>query len=205
MTVTYNDAQGPDDTSTTAVIENQREVEATSDNAVREAPETNNAPEFPAASVEVKVKESVTGGGNVGDLVTATDADDDVLTYSLSGGADKDAFGIVPASGQITVGADTELDYETRTSYMVEVKAEDPFGRSDTVMVTITVTDVDEPPMLEGDAAVDDYAENGTGPVATYTAPDPEGGSVGWSLEGVDAGDFTIEWWGAEVQEQPRL
>ena len=191
VTVTYNDAQGSDDTSTTAVIENQREVEATSDNAVREAPETNNAPEFPAASVEVKVKESVTGGGNVGDLVTATDADADVLTYSLSGGADKDAFGIVPASGQITVGAGTELDYETRTSYMVEVKAEDPFGRSDTVMVTITVIDVDEPPMLEGDAAVDDYAENGTGPVATYTAPDPEGGSVGWSLEGVDAGNFT--------------
>ena len=192
VTVTYNDAQGPDDTSTTAVIENQREVEATSANAVREAPETNSAPEFPAASAEVKVKESVTGGGNVGNLVTATDADDDVLTYSLSGGADKDAFGIVPASGQITVGADTELDYETRTSYMVEVKAKDPFGRSDTLMVTITVTNVDEPPMLEGPAAVDDYAENGTGPVAIYTAPDPEGGSVGWFLEGVDGGDFTI-------------
>ena len=193
VTVTYRDAQSiPDVASTTDDVEGQREVEETSANAVREAPETNNAPEFPAASVEVEVKESVTDGGNVGDPVTATDADDDVLTYSLSGGADKDAFGIVPASGQITVGADTELDYETRTSYTVEVKAEDPFGRSDTVMVTIMVTDVDEPPMLEGDAAVDDYEENGTGPVATYTAPDPEGGSVGWSLEGVDAGDFTI-------------
>ena len=192
VTVTYNDEQGPDDTSTTAVIENQREEMVASANAVREAPETNNAPELPA-SVAVDVKESVAGGGNVGDPVTATDDDDDVLTYSLSGGADKDAFGIVPASGQITVGADTKLDYETRTSYMVEVKAEDPFGMSDTVTVTITVTDVDEAPVLEGDAAVDDYAENGTGPVATYTAPDPEGGSVGWSLEGVDAGDFTID------------
>ena len=192
VTVTYNDAQGPDDTSTTDVIENQREEMATSDNAVREAPETNNAPELPAG-VAVDVKESVAGGGNVGDPVKATDDDDDVLTYSLSGGADKDAFGIVPASGQITVGDDTKLDYETRTSYMVEVKAEDPFGMSDTVTVTITVTDVDEAPVLEGDAAVDGYAENGTGPVATYTAPDPEGGSVGWSLEGVDAGDFTID------------
>ena len=191
VTVTYNDAQGPDDTSTTDVIEDQREVMVVSDNAVREAPGTNNAPEFPA-SVAVDVKESVAGGGNVGDPVKATDADDDVLTYSLSGGADKDAFGIVPASGQVTVGAGTKLDYETRTSYTVEVKAEDPFGMSDTVVVTITVTDVDEAPVLEGDAAVDDYAEKGTNPVATYTAPDPEGGSVGWSLEGVDAGDFTI-------------
>ena len=199
VTVTYNDEQGPDDASTTAVIENQREVMAISDNAVREAPETNNDPEFPAASVEVEVKESVTGGGNVGDPVTATDADDDVLTYSLSGGADKDAFGIVPASGQITVGADTELDYETRTSYTVEVKAEDPFGRSDTVMVTITVTDVDEPPvqvikflLISGMAEVD-YAESGTGPVETYTAQGRGGATITWSVAGTDAGDFTIE------------
>ena len=169
-------------------------MEATSDNAVREAPEANNAPEFPAASVEVEVKESVTGGGNVGDLVTATDADDDVLTYSLSGGVDKDAFGIVPASGQITVGADTKLDYETRTSYMVEVKAEDPFGRSDTVI------DVDEPPVpvikvlwISGGMAEVDYAENGTGPVEIYTAQGPEGAIVTWSVAGTDAGDFTID------------
>ena len=200
VTVTYNDEQGPDDASTTAVIEDQREEMATSDNAVREAPGTNNAPEFLAASAEVKVKESVAGGGNVGDPVTATDDDDDVLTYSLSGGADKDAFGIVPASGQITVGADTELDYETRTSYMVEVKAEDPFGRSDTVMVTITVTDVDEPPMpvikllkVSGPTEVDDYAENGTGPVATYTAQGRGGATITWSVAGADAGGFTIE------------
>ena len=199
VTVTYNDEQGPDDASTTAVIEDQRKVMATSDNAVREAPETNNAPEFPAASAEVKVKESVTGGGNVGDLVTATDDDDDVLTYSLSGGADKDAFGIVPASGQITVGADTELDYETRTSYTAEVKAEDPFGRSDTVMVTIMATDVDEAPvpvikflLISGMAEVG-YAENGTGPVETYTAQGRGGATITWSVAGTDAGDFTIE------------
>ena len=194
VTVTYNDEQGPDDASTTAVIEDQREEMVTSDNAVREAPETNNAPEF-LASVAVDVKESVAGGGNVGDPVKATDDDDDVLTYSLSGGADKDAFGIVPASGQITVGADTKLDYETRTSYMVEVKAEDPFGRSDTVMVT----DVDEAPvpvikflLISGMAEVG-YAENGTGPVETYTAQGRGGATITWSVAGTDAGDFTIE------------
>ena len=38
-----------------------------------------------------------------------------------------------------------------------------------------------------------EYAEKETGPVATYTASDPEGASVRWSLGGVDAGDFTIE------------
>ena len=32
------------------------------------------------------------------------------------------------------------------------------------------------------------YPENGTGPVATYTADDPEGVAVKWSLSGADAG-----------------
>ena len=39
------------------------------------------------------------------------------------------------------------------------------------------------------------YAENGMGPVATYTAVDPEmtADSSSWSVGGTDAGDFTIE------------
>ena len=47
--------------------------------------------------------------------------------------------------------------------------------------VTITVTDVDEAPeimvgglAISGKATVDDYAENGTGAVATYTASGPD-------------------------------
>ena len=38
-----------------------------------------------------------------------------------------------------------------------------------------------------------EYPERDTDPVATYTASDPEGASVRWSLSGADAGDFTIE------------
>ena len=38
-----------------------------------------------------------------------------------------------------------------------------------------------------------EYPERDTKPVATYTASDPEGASVRWSLGGVDAEDFTIE------------
>ena len=36
------------------------------------------------------------------------------------------------------------------------------------------------------------YAENGTGPVATYTAADPEGTAIIWSVTGDDAEDFDI-------------
>ena len=55
--------------------------------------------------------------------------------------------------------------------------------------------------VLAQEAAIE-YAENGDGPVATYTAVDPEGTAVKWSLavlnaEGEplvdDAGDFSID------------
>ena len=37
-----------------------------------------------------------------------------------------------------------------------------------------------------------DYDENGTDPVANFSAIDPEGDSIAWSLRGVDAADFDI-------------
>ena len=33
-----------------------------------------------------------------------------------------------------------------------------------------------------------EYAENGTGPVATFTATDPEGAAVSWDLDSTQAG-----------------
>ena len=46
---------------------------------------------------------------------------------------------------------------------------------------------------LRAQEATIDYAENGTDPVATYTAVDPEGAEIVWELRGDDAGDFNIE------------
>ena len=100
--------------------------------------------------------------------------------------------------GQIEVGAGTELDYETQATYMVTVMAEDSFGESASIMVTIMVTDVDkEPEIMVGGLAVSgessiDYAENDTGDVATYTASGPDAAMATWSLGGDDAGDFRI-------------
>ena len=37
-----------------------------------------------------------------------------------------------------------------------------------------------------------DYAENGTDAVATYMASGPDASMATWSLEGDDAGDFSI-------------
>ena len=101
------------------------------------------------------------------------------------------------------VGAGTELDYETKKSYRVTVKAVDPSGASDTISVTINVTDVDEVPTLtrKGLVAVGrgsiSYPENDRNTVAEYSALGPNAGSVSWRLTGRDASDFSMNSRGA--------
>ena len=78
---------------------------------------------------------------NIGLPVIATDADSDLLTYSLSG-TDADSFDIIPLSGQLRT--DAVLDFETKSSYTVVVTATDPFRETAEITVTITVTDITE-------------------------------------------------------------
>ena len=78
-----------------------------------------------------------------------------------------------------------------KDTYTVTVTAADSLSESSTITVTIKVTNVDEMPDLEGEAP-DEYAENGTGDVARFTAEDPEGESIVWSLAGNDMDEFTI-------------
>ena len=158
----------------------------------------NSPPKFDDAMTERFVMEGTGSGMGIGDVVMATDPDaGQTLIYTL-GGRDKDSFGINSASGQLMTKA--MLDYETKKSYMVTVTADDsqPQDSSDSIMVTIYVTNVDEEPMImEGGLSIsgsssEDYAENGTDAVSTYTAVGPEAASARWTLEGDDAGDLRI-------------
>ena len=174
-------------------------------NAVREAPEVNQAPVF-GSGITLTVPENTEAGGAVGAPVTATDPDGDALTYTLTGGADMGSFEITKANrtkGQITVKKGTELNYEgTQRTYTVEVTASDPFGESASTTVTITVTDVNEPPTLVlqpggttppsddtvGGRATVNVVE-GTTAIGTYKTQIT---NPTWSLSGADAGDFSI-------------
>ena len=99
----------------------------------------NTAPQFPDTETGVRsVAENTPAGEHVGAPVAATDADNDVLTYTLSG-ADMASFAIDSATGQLmTVDA---LDFETKASYSVSVAASDGEDES-SVTVTVTVTNV---------------------------------------------------------------
>ena len=172
----------------------------------------NRAPMFKENDQEItettrKVVEGTAAGMNIGDgviaagesedmePVMATDPNGDNLTYTL-GGMDMASFGIEPGTGQLMTKA--KLDYETKNRYMVTVTATDPNGLSNSVDVTIMVTDMDEAPMIivgglvvtgTGDI---NYAENGMGMVAAYSAAGPDAADATWSLSGADAEDLSI-------------
>ena len=103
--------------------------------------ESNSPPAFTfAGAVTRQVAENTRPGANIGDPVSATDPDQDELTYSLSG-AGSSAFDIDGSSGQIKTK--DLLDHERQPKIRLKVTAADPGGLAASVDVTITVTDVD--------------------------------------------------------------
>ena len=188
-------------------------------NAVQAKSYSNADPDFQDAEGEAitsttrSVAESAAPGDPVGAPVTAVDIGSngrqEVLTYSVDDDADPvtpfTKFTIDAATGQIKVGAGTTLDFDAGTkTYSVVVTATDPEDATDTITVTIAVTNVEEPPRItDGDVTIS-YAEStedtpNTADVGTYTATDdedvndkPAPKALTWSLSGADADDFCI-------------
>ena len=98
------------------------------------------------------VTEDTAEGQNIGTAIAATDADNNTLTYSLSG-PDAAAFNIVRETGQLRTKA--LLDYETKTTYAVTVTVSDGVF-TDTITVTIIITDVADTPQDFGLTPVSD-------------------------------------------------
>ena len=160
----------------------------------------NSPPEFPTTEDGARsVDENTPANRNIGAAVTATDADRDRRTYSLSG-TDAEFFDVVANSGQLRTK--DALDHESRDSYSFTISVhdgKDAHGNADTtiddtISVTVTVGDVDEGPTVTGEAdpSVDENTETFS---RTYSASDPEGAAstYTWSLSGTDRGDFDID------------
>ena len=122
-----------------------------------------------------------------------------MLIYTL-GGADASSFDVSRNSGQLKTKA--SLNYEARNSYVVVVTATDPSGASDSIQVTINVTNVHDPVHITGVRSVR-YPENGTAPVANYTAFDEGEHVISWSVDGRDDDLFTIDGGVLSFREPP--
>ena len=151
----------------------------------------NTAPRFPADTAQRAVSENSAIGTAIGTPVDATDADaGDTLTYTL-GGTGAAAFDIDDGTGQVRVKS--LLDHEAQSSYSVIVTATDRVGDTDTVIVTISVADVEEagtvtlsPPKAE------------VGHAITASLTDPDGGvtTTTWQWQkSADKSDLTAHPW----------
>jgi hypothetical protein len=110
----------------------------------------NTAPAITSNGGGATAAINVAENGTAVTTVTATDADSDTVTYSLSGGADQAKFSINAASGALAFASapnyESATDADTNNSYIVEVTASDGNGGTDVQTLTVTVTDVDETP-----------------------------------------------------------
>ncbi|MDE2669256.1 MAG: cadherin domain-containing protein, partial [Chloroflexota bacterium] len=99
------------------------------------------------------VNEDVAGGTAVGAPVTATDDDGDTLHYHLNSATLRETFTVDSATGQIRVKSGVTLNHEVASSYMLPIRVRDGFDADrdpdtvydDTITVTVTVVDLDEP------------------------------------------------------------
>ena len=135
--------------------------------------DSNEPPLFVEIDPIRTVAENTASGMNIGDPVTAIDPDDDPLTYTLEG-ADAGSFDIDAGSGQLRTSA--ALDYETKASYTLMVKADDKRGGTETFTVTVNVTDVDEKPATPAQPTVTATTDTTDSVTVSWTKPALNGG-----------------------------
>ena len=170
-------------------------MEKISENAVRAVPDVNNS-----ACVRKRLddergerdRERV----NAGDPVTADDADDDSLTYSISGGADMDAFGITLQRLRPDHGQGRARNWTTKAHRGPTRSRSRPATRS-----AERLDDGDhQGHERQRSAGLHGSSDDPTATTRTardpwqpFTATDPEGAGVDWSLKGTDAALFSID------------
>ncbi len=126
-----------------ALAANNGEVE---DYALTISP--NNAPVINSDGGGAMATVSVSENQTTATTVIATDVDSDILTYSITGGADAALFTIDASTGVLTFNSapdfESPTDADTNNAYEVQVTVVDGRGGITTQDLTLTVTDVME-------------------------------------------------------------
>jgi len=117
--------------------------------------DVNEAPTGIAGDGAPSIAEDADIGTEIGTYTASGDPDDgDTATYSLvddAGGL----FAVDAATGVVTVAG--ALDYETSTSHSVTVRATDGGGLSVDLVVSVSVTDVNDTPLFSANNDIVDF------------------------------------------------
>lgn len=175
------------------------------DSGLGEAPAT-------ATIIVNRPPELTSGNGNTGSYdhgenssvvatITATDPDNDALTFSLSGGADQSRFSINPTTGELSFNAnpdyETPVDQGNDNTYDITVTVADGKGGSDSQDISITVEDRNDTPVIvnpaDAPASTISVAEN-TMFITDVDGFDQDGDTLNYAITGgADADWFTID------------
>ncbi|MCR9130676.1 MAG: cadherin repeat domain-containing protein [Alphaproteobacteria bacterium] len=155
---------------------------------------TEFSPVFTSAS-SVSVDEDTSGPFHT---FTATDGDGQVPTFSITGGADAAAFNINPVTGALEFMAAPDFeapgDADADNVYEVTVTANDGTGRTTDQTFTVTVQNVNEAPVINGNFIT--FSDDENGPIRS-TFPnisDPDGDALTYSITGgADAAALVID------------
>jgi VCBS repeat-containing protein len=117
-------------------------------NALNDAPVITS--DGGGATANINVAENTTAVTTV----TATDADLDTPTYSITGGADQGLFSIDLNSGVLTFNSapdfESPADSDADNVYVVEITADDGNGGTDVQTISVTVTNENEAAVVAG-------------------------------------------------------
>lgn len=159
----------------------------------------NDAPSLYAAAVSIP--ENLPNGSLVFAYATiASDQDPgQTLTYSIAAGNTSSAFAIDSRTGLITVKSSGALNFEVRTSFALTITVKDNGvpARSSSAVLTVNLTNVNEPPAFAGGTLSLLVAENSLAGklVGKAAAPDPDAGqTVAYAIvSGNTNGAFSID------------
>ncbi len=163
----------------------------------------NEAPIITSFAGAASASLSLAENGAVVTTITATDPDAGAtLAFSISGGADAARFTIDPFTGVLRFvtppNFEAPVDAGGDNTYNVTVQVSDGLGGTDTQALAISVTNLNEAPVIVspgvGPFITIDKAENSGTAVTTVIALDPDAGtSLTYAVVGgADAGRFTI-------------
>ncbi|AFZ49599.1 Ig-like domain-containing protein [Dactylococcopsis salina] len=143
--------------------------------------DVNEAPTFTSENA-IEISENET------DVVTlsATDPDGDTLSFSITGGADEGLFTLDDEGSLSFSNApdfETPSDEDGNNVYQVTVTVADGKGSTVEQDLTVTVTDVNEAPIIEDQSFSIPENSEGETVVGAIEASDPEGNSLSYSLE----------------------
>ncbi len=154
----------------------------------------NTAPSISAQTFNAS--EAIVVGEVIG-TISATDAEGDALTFSISSN-DNNLFTVTAGDantqgGQLSLNAGQSLDFETASSHSIVVRVSD--GQLEaTATITITVVDVDEntmPTIASQEFTVAEDISDAT-VIGTVTATDAEGDDLAFSVTANSSDLFEI-------------